>query len=141
MKKLMAVFMLLMVSPAAFAATNPWSVDFLGTTLTLPMQKARGGFYFNLKDKATYTGAQTMIAGWGAKDQNGDRAIELSMAGIVDVGKHKRLPALVLDGKLSKRFFDTSNNTLYWGAWGWVQKDAKGANKPVGGMEANFLFW
>ena len=61
MKKLLSLLFVVFFCGSAFAATNPVSVNFAGTTWVLPLQKVQGVQLYSVNDKRGYTGAETIV--------------------------------------------------------------------------------
>ncbi len=122
----------------AHAATSPIQVNVLGTTFILPLQKVKATQLYSFRDKRGYPGAETVIAGWGSTDAEGDRKVELSFGAAPVLGTAENVPFVALQRKLPASHFDVANNSLMFGVWIGKESDKKRATY---GVKASVALW
>ena len=130
--KLIMVLMMLSASISAAAATNPVKVHVAGTDWILPLQKVQAVQLYSVTDKKGYPGVETVIASW-----NKDNA-HLTLGAAPVLGTSQNVPFASLSFRLPSRFFDTSNNTLMFGAF--IGKEADKPHATVG-VAASIALW
>lgn len=143
MKRLLLSVLAAGLSVTAFAATEPLSVDIGGTTFLLPFQKVSATQLYSLTDEKGYPGAQTTLAGWGKPNMDGDQKTHLDFGAAPVLGDSHKVPFVSINTRLSEKFFDTSNNALYFGVWGGHRGDVKHRKRLVNeiGLNASAGLW
>ena len=138
MKKALALLAFILGLGAAQAATVPLSVNVAGTTFLLPLQKVKATQLYSFRDRKGYVAPETVIAGWGSPDMQGDRKVELTFGAAPVLGSDKNVPFLGIQTRLPEAHFDTSNNTLQFGAWVGKESDQK---RATWGVKASVALW
>lgn len=138
MKKLLSLLFVVFSCGAAFASTNPVSFNAFGTTWVLPLQKVQAVQLYSVSDKKGYPGAETVLAAWGSMDNYGNRKASLSFGASPVLGTSQNVPFASLKFRLPARLFDTTNNSIMFGAF--VGKES---NKPHAtyGVSASIQLW
>lgn len=121
-----------------FAATNPIVFRAAGTDFIVPFQKVKGTQLYSLQDKKGYPGVETVLAGWGAKDAQGDWQGELTFGAAPVLGTSNNVPFFGLQARLPAKFFDTSNNSLMFGAY--LGRES-GQKRATWGIKASISLW
>lgn len=130
MKRSICIIFLGLLSMTAHAATLPLSVDVFGTTFILPLQKVSAVQLYSFRDKKGYPALETVLASkwkW-----------QLSAGAAVVLGESKNVPFASLKTRLSPRFFDTTNNEIFFGAW--VGQESK-TKRTTWGLSASVPLW
>ena len=138
MKKFILSVLFFVFCGSAFAATNPVSVNFAGTTWVLPLQKVQAVQLYSVNDKKGYVGAETIVASWGSADLYGNRKASLSLGAAPVLGSSQNVPFASLKLRLPSRFFDGSNNSIMWGVF--VGKESNKPHASVG-VAASIQLW
>lgn len=121
-----------------FAAVHPLTIYAGGTDFTLPLQKVKVTQLYSARDKKGYIGVETVLAGWGSRDEAGDQKVELTFGAAPVIGAASNVPFVGLQARLPARLFDVSNNSLMFGAWAGKESDKK---RYTYGLKASVALW
>lgn len=134
MNKISGLILAVLLGAAAFlpreAYAEPVAIDVVGNTFYLPLQVVDGVQLYSLDEGKGYPAVQTVLA------SRGDA--QLVAGGAPILGTSANVPFVGLQFRLSKKFFDVSDNELHFGAWvGWPSNE-KGA---IYGLMASVPLW
>lgn len=127
---ILAVLVALAVAGPRAAHAEPVAIDVGGNTFYLPLQVVDGVQLYSLDEGKGYPAVQTVLA------SRGDG--QLVAGGAPILGTSENVPFLGLQFRLSKKFFDVSDNELHFGAWVGFPSDKKGA---IWGLLASIPLW
>lgn len=129
MKKLIAAIVIgICLTPAAYA--EPISVDLGGNTFILPLQVVQGTQLYSFEEGRGYPALETVLAT--------RKNFRLTFGAASVLGTSANVPFVSLQTRLSERFFDISDNSLYFGVW--VGRQSR-PNETRYGISAGIPLW
>ena len=109
---------------------EPVSVNLGENTFILPLQVVQGVQLYSPELGKGFPGLETVLV------KRGD--IVLSAGAAPVLGTSVNVPFVALSTKLSPRFFDTSNNDLYFGVWA---GRASNMDREIFGISCSVELW
>lgn len=112
------------------AASNPVHVTLGQTAFILPLQMVGATQLYSFDDGKGYPGVETVLVE--------RKQIQLTFGAAPVLGTSANVPFLGLQARLPEKFFDTANNSLWFGAW---VGQASNSKRVSWGLKATVPLW
>ena len=126
-------FFAVAVGAPVFAATSPIRFQVGEHSFVLPMQNVSGTQLYSFREGKGFPGLESVIYSY--------KKTQVTAGAAAELGTSKAVPFVGFQFRLPAKFFDTSNNNLYFGAFAAKHPSRKSWRGVEGGLKASVPLW